>query len=58
MKKTSNISGYPPNKPKSYAIIDENDKRIEYYRTKALALYELPKLEKMYFKELKIKKLK
>ena len=58
MKKISNKSGPQPNNPKSYAIIDENDKRIEYYRTKALALYELPKLEKMYFKELKIKKLK
>ena len=43
------------NQPKSYKIVTNDGKIVEFYRTKATAILEIKKLEKFYLQDLKIK---
>ena len=43
------------NQPKSYKIVTNDGKIVEFYITKATAILEIKKLEKFYLQDLKIK---
>ena len=43
------------NQPKTYKIVTNDEKIVEFYKTKATAVLEIKELEKLYMQELKIR---
>ena len=46
------------NERNTYTIIDENNNIVEEFRTKSLALYMLPSIQKNHYTKLEITKVK
>ena len=42
------------NQPKTYKIVTNDGKIVEFYRTKATAILEIKKLEKLHMQELNL----
>ncbi len=43
------------NQPKTYKIVTNDGKIVEFYKTKATAVLEIKELEKLHMQELKIR---